>query len=250
MKIQALREVLVPNLDIYSNMTINLIQVEKACYEIVTNLYSYSTVYLIYFVPYFFMEDQEPILGHYSWRKPFETSQTTEKSKAHCHGLTTWIRVARFWMFFQLLNWGNIFCSLFRGVGWFVACFLRSREFFWFSPLFQFARAGVGAVSKWHAHAYKRALHLWSCFVVFPSIHVCYNLKEAIELKEGQTIYRRTKPVRARSIQISMKHSCFNSYLNGLLSSWTTFLWPATADSFSQWEIACNLLRADERCVF
>lgn len=74
--------------------------------------------------------------------------------------------------------------------------------------------------------------------------------KKLLNWKEGQTIHRRTKPVRARSVQISMKHSCFNSYLNGLLSSWTTFLWPATADSFSQREIPCNLLRADERCVF
>lgn len=181
MKIQALKEVLVPNLDIYSNVTINLMPVEKVCYEIIINLYSYSRVSLIYFIPYFFMEDQEPFLGHYSWRKTFEMSQTSEKSKAH-----TWIRVARFWTFFQLPNWGNIFL-LFVSRGGLVCLLVSSRagNFCQFSPLFQFAGAGAGAVSKWHAREYKRALHLWSCFVVFPSIFVCYNLKEAIELKGG-----------------------------------------------------------------
>ena len=65
-KIQAFKEFLVPNLDICSNVTIHLMQVEKVCYEIFINLYSYSTLCLSYFVPYFFMEDQEPVLGHYS----------------------------------------------------------------------------------------------------------------------------------------------------------------------------------------
>lgn len=39
------------------------------------------TLYLV-----FFMEDQEPILGHYSWQNPFETSQRSEKSEAPTHG--------------------------------------------------------------------------------------------------------------------------------------------------------------------
>lgn len=113
--------------------------------------------------------------NHLKWARP------SEKSKAH-----TWIKVARFWTFFQPPNWGNIFCSLFRGVGWFVLLVSSGAgNFCRFSPLFQFAGAGVGAVSKWHAREYKRTLHLWSCFVVFPSILVCYNLKEAIELKGG-----------------------------------------------------------------
>lgn len=110
--------------------------------------------------------------NHFRWAR-------REQSEAH-----TWVRVARFCLFFQLGNCGNIFHSLFGGMGWF-ACFLWSGNFCQFSPLFQFAGAGVGVVSKWHAQEYKRALHLWSCFVVFPSILVCYDLKEAIELKGG-----------------------------------------------------------------
>lgn len=52
-------------------------QGEKVCYEVITNLYSCCTVYLIYFVPYFFREDQEPILVHFSlkesiWNEPEE----------------------------------------------------------------------------------------------------------------------------------------------------------------------------------
>lgn len=53
MKIQSLKEVLVPRLEIYSNVTINLMQVKKLCYEIIIILCWYSTVYLLYFVPYF-----------------------------------------------------------------------------------------------------------------------------------------------------------------------------------------------------
>lgn len=153
--------------------------------------------------------------------------------------------LARFWTsFFQLPNWGNIFCSLFPGGGW-VGLFVFSGagNFGRFSPLFQFGRASdmprnikehyiFGAVS-WYSPA--------SLFVVI--------WKKLLSWKEGQTISRRTKPGRAGRGQISMEHSCSNSYLNALPSSWTTFLWPATAERCSQGEIASNLLRADERCV-
>lgn len=246
MKIQALKEVLVPNLDIYSNVTINLMQVEKVCYEIIINLYSYSRVSLIYFIPYFFMEDQEPFLGHYSWRKTFEMSQTSEKSKAR-----TWIRVARFWTFFQPPNWGNIFCSLFRGVGWFVCLFPQERGIFVSSrPCSSLQEQALGLLASDMPGNIKERYIFGAVLWYSPAYLFVIIWKKLLNWKEGQTIYGRTKPVRARSIQISMKHSCFNSYLNGLLSSWTTFLWPTTADSFSQWEITCNLLRADERCVF
>lgn len=101
-------------------------------------------------------------------------------------GAYTWGRVARFSPFF--FNWliVEIFFALCLE-GWLglFACFLRSRNFCRFSPLFHFAGTGVWVVSKWHAREYKRALHLWSCFAVFPSILVCYDLKEAIELKGG-----------------------------------------------------------------
>lgn len=107
-------------------------------------------------------------------------SQASEQSKAH-----TWSGLPSSGHFFSCLIEEIFFALCFKGWVGLFACFLRSREF---SPLFQFAGAGVGAVSKWHAQEYKRALHLWSCFVVFPSILVCYNLKEAIELKGGTNI--------------------------------------------------------------
>lgn len=119
-----------------------------------------------------------PLLTESIWNEPEEWEK---------RGARTWMSLARFWtIFFQLPNWENIFCSLFPGGGW-VGLFVFSGagNFGRSSPLFQFGRAGAGAVSKWHAQQYKRALHLWSCFLVFPSILVCSNLKEAIELKGG-----------------------------------------------------------------
>lgn len=246
MKTQALKEALLPNLDIYSNATINLMQVEKVCYEIIINLYSYRTVYLIYFVPYFFVEDQASIPGHYSWWKQFEMSRASEKTKTH-----TWISNAKFWKFFQLYNWENGFCPLFRGVGWFVRLFSQEQGIFVGSrPCSSLQEQALGLLASDMLRNIKERYIFGAVSWYSPAYLFVINWKKLLNWKEGQTIYRRTKPVRARSVQISMKRSCFNSYLNGLLSSWTTFLWPATADSFSQGEITCDLLRAVKRCVF
>ena len=190
------------------------------------------------------MEDQEPILGHYSSRKPFEMSRSSEKTKAH-----TWIRVAKFQPFFQLLNWGNIFCSLFEGVGFFVCLFPQERGV-GSGPCSRLQEQALGLLASDMPRNIKERYIFGAVSWYSPAYLFVVIWKKLLNWKEGQTIYRRTKPVRARSVQISMKHSCFHSYLNGLLSSWTTFLWPATADSFSQREITCNLLKADERCVF
>lgn len=155
------------------------------------------------------------------------------------------VNLARFWtFFFQLPNWGNIFLLFVsRGwVGWFV-CFLRSREF---RSLFQFGRAG--AVSKRHAQEYKRALHLWSCILVFPSIPVGCNLKEAIELKGGTNNLQADKareswerPNFHGTLVFQFIFKCSPKQLDNLSV--------ATAERCSQGEIASNLLRADERCV-
>lgn len=221
-------------------------QVGKVCYEIIIHLYSYRTVYLIYFVPYFFMEDQVSILGHYSWPKSFEMSQTSEKTKTH-----TLIRDAKFWPFFQLSNWESGFCSLFRGVGWFVCLFSQEQGIFVAScPCSSLQEQALGLLASDMLRNIKERYIFGAVLWYSPAYLFVIIWKKLLNWKEGQTIYRRTKPVRARNVQISMKRSRFNSYLNGLLSSWTTFLRPATADSYSQGEITCNLPRAVERCVF
>lgn len=127
-------------------------------------------------------------------------------------------------------------------MGWFV-CFLRSREF---RSLFQFGRAG--AVSKRHAQEYKRALHLWSCILVFPIIPVGCNLKEAIELKGGTNNLQADKareswerPNFHGTLVFQFIFKCSPKQLDNLSV--------ATAERCSQGEIASNLLRADERCV-
>lgn len=219
-------------------------QGEKVCYEVIINLYSCSTVYLIYFVPYFFMEDQEPILGRYSWRNPFETSQGSEKSEAPTHG---WALPGS-GPFFHLPNWGNIFCSLFPGGGW--VCFLRNGGIsVGPRPCSSLEEQAPGLLASDMPRNIKEHYIFGAVSWYSPASLFVVIWKKLLSWKEGQTISRRTKPGRAGRGQISMKHSCCNSYLNGLLSSWTTFLWPATAERCSQGEITSNLLRADERCV-
>lgn len=71
--------------------------------------------------------------------------------------------------------------------------------------------------------------------------------KKLLNWKEGQTIYRRTKPGRSRSVQISMKRSRFNSYLNGLQAAGQPFcgrpqlIFLANGKSNAVWEQMKNV---------